>query len=351
MKSFRRGLVVGKFCPLHRGHELVIGRALDDCEEVIVISYTKPEFAGCGPAVREEWIGALFPSVQRLVIDDASLARICEARGIFPLIEIPHNDADDRTHREFVGWLCLNVLQKTVDAVFTSEDYGDGFAASLTAYFQKHAGSSSVVRHVCVDRARDAMPISGTMVRVDPHACREFLSPQVYRHFVKRICILGGESSGKTTLAESLAERFGTLWVPEYGRELWDRKSGKLDYEDMLHIATVQVEREIALSGQAVRYLFCDTSPLTTLFYCREMFGAAEPELEQLAARTYDAVFLGAPDFPFVQDGTRRDERFRERQHAWYVEELRRRGMEFSLLRGSLAERVRRAAFALEVWE
>src|SRR5436190_7066726 len=46
-KRFRRGLVVGKFAPLHRGHELVIRRASDACEEVVIISYCKPEFAGC----------------------------------------------------------------------------------------------------------------------------------------------------------------------------------------------------------------------------------------------------------------------------------------------------------------
>ena len=49
---FRRGLVVGKFAPLHKGHELVIGRALADCDEVIVISYSKPELPGCSPAER-----------------------------------------------------------------------------------------------------------------------------------------------------------------------------------------------------------------------------------------------------------------------------------------------------------
>lgn len=49
---FGTGLVVGKFCPLHRGHQHVIATAVAACERVVVVSYTKPEYPRCGPAVR-----------------------------------------------------------------------------------------------------------------------------------------------------------------------------------------------------------------------------------------------------------------------------------------------------------
>jgi nicotinamide riboside kinase len=39
---------------------------------------------------------------------------------------------------------------------------------------------------------------------------------------VRRIALLGGESSGKTTLARALAQSLGTSWVPEYGRQRWE---------------------------------------------------------------------------------------------------------------------------------
>jgi HTH-type transcriptional repressor of NAD biosynthesis genes len=346
-KQFRRGLVVGKFSPLHRGHELVIQRAMDTCDEVVIISYTKPEFAGCDRTTRQAWVEALFPLVTALVVDDDSLGEICTAHHISPSVQIPHNDENEAVHREFVGWLCWTVLNVTVDAVFTSEDYGDGFAAVLTEYFAGRTTPVAPVRHICVDQARNLVPVSGTQARSNPVAWRDFLSPQVYASFVKRACILGGESSGKTTLARSVADHLGTAWVPEYGREYWERTGGHLQFEDMLHIATQQIEQEIACSAKADHWLLCDTSPLTTLFYSLEMFGTADAELERLAARPYDRIFLCAPDFPFVQDGTRRDEHLRARQHRWYIAELSRRKIPFRILYGPNDDRVSLVCSAL----
>jgi NadR type nicotinamide-nucleotide adenylyltransferase len=180
-------------------------------------------------------------------------------------------------------------------------------------------------------------------VRADPLAYRAALSPHVYAGFVKRVCVLGGESSGKTTLARALAERLRTVWVPEYGRELWEQRGGLLRIEDLLRIAEVQIGRESRLAEEADRWLICDTSPLTTLFYSLELFGAAVPELVALAQRRYDGVLLSAPDFEFVQDGTRRDSAFRDRGHRWYLEELGRRSIPWVLAAGSVEARVETA--------
>jgi HTH-type transcriptional regulator, transcriptional repressor of NAD biosynthesis genes len=323
MKRFRRGLVVGKFCPLHRGHMLVIDAAVAGCDEVVVISYTEPPFADCGKRERESWLAQLYPQVRSVVLDDA----------------LPMNDAPDAVHRDFVGRICVEILGVDVDAVFTSEDYGDGFALALAAYF----GQGKQVAHVCVDKARALVPISGTEIRRDPHAHRAHLDPRVYASFVKRIGILGGESSGKTTLAQALAARLHTEWVPEYGRELWEEKAGGLMLPDMLHIAEVQVAREERMAQQACRWLVCDTTPLTTLCYSQAMFGEVDAALESLAARQYDILLLCAPDFPFVQDGTRRDTDFRSMQHNMYRNILDEKRIAYTIVAGSLERRVQHA--------
>jgi HTH-type transcriptional repressor of NAD biosynthesis genes len=335
----RRGLVVGKFCPLHRGHMLLIDTARAACDELLVISYTKPEFVGCAVEERAHWLATLYPGVRALVIDGATLAGMCVRRGIADHPPIPHNDADSELHRTFVGWLCLRLLATTVDAVYTSEDYGDGFAASLSAIFAAARARPFPVRHVCVDMAREAVPVSGTSVRADPLGARAFLADPVYASLVRRVCILGGESSGKTTLARMLAERLETTWAAEYGRELWVEKNGRLVFDDMLAIARAQVARERTLALDARGWLVCDTSPLTTLFYSREMFGRVDPELDALAARPYDVVLLCAPDIPFEQDGTRREASFRHRQHAWFLDELARRDSAVTVIEGDIGNR------------
>ncbi|MBS1196558.1 MAG: ATPase [Proteobacteria bacterium] len=329
--GFKCGLVVGKFCPLHLGHERVIERALTACDEVLIISWARPGFAGYGREVRESWLKARFPAATCLVIDDESLPENAPT--------IPPDEAPDDEHRHFVAWLCREILCKHPDAVFTSEAYGEGFAEVLSTHFGKP------VEHVCVDQARTAIPVSGTQIRSDPHAFSHYLAPEVYASFVQRICLLGGESTGKTTLAQALAARLDTVWAAEYGRELWDTKNGQLQFDDMLHIGQTQVQREEQLAAKARRFLICDTSPLTTLLYSQAMFGKVAPELAALAERPYDQIFLCAPDFDFVQDGTRRDEAFRQHQHDWYLTELAKRGIVPIELSGTLEQRLA-AAFA-----
>lgn len=341
----RRGLVVGKFAPLHRGHELVIQTALSQCEEVVVISYSNPELPGCPPERRAAWLSALFPAAIRLVVTE----NLLKERLAGAAITIPRNDAAAAEHRRFVGFLCSEVLRTTVDVVYTSEDYGEGFARELSAYFCKRDPNATSVTHVSVDAARSTYPISGGALRGDVHGLRRWLAPAVYRTFVGRVALVGGESTGKTTLARELAARCGTRWVPEYGRALWEEREGRLRPDDLLDIGHRQVAEEEAALPHASEWLFCDTTPLTTLFYSRDLFGHAAAELEQLAERPYQLTVLCASDFPFVQDGTRRDEAFRTRQQIWYRAELRRRAIDFVEVTGTLAQRVAAVRAALAV--
>ena len=343
MRRFRCGLVVGKFSPLHRGHEALISFAQASCDNVIVISYCKPELAGCEAKRRAAWIAELFPAVRSLVVTDELLHQ--HGKGGDRFITLPHDDAPDDEHREFCAFLLESHLDDArVDAVFTSEDYGEGFAAHLTRHFRSRDPSAPAVEHVCMDRRRVRVPISASVVRLDVHANRRWLPSCVYRSFIERVCILGGESSGKSVLARALAERLDTAFVAEYARDLWMRKSGHLDYEDLLDIARQQISFEQSAAREAYRYLFCDTSPLTTLFYSLDMFGRAQEELWSLACRPYERYVLCAPDFEFVQDGTRRDATFRQRQHEWYLQQLNRTGVAYWLAEGPVAERVERIA-------
>ncbi len=330
------GLVVGKFAPLHKGHEALIAFAQAQCDRLVILSYSKPELPGCPPERRAAWLAALYPDALRLVLDDSVLADFTGRTGGPPHV-LPDNDAPDEAHRSFVAWVCRAMLGLTVARVFTSEAYGDGFAASLARRFDHP------VEHVMFDRQRARVPISATQLRGDHALHRAYLSPAIRRDLIRRVTLLGGESTGKTTLAAALAQHLGTLWVPEYGRELWELRGGDLRFDDLLAIAREQIAREEAACDDATGWLVCDTSPLVTMFYSEALFARVAPELGRLARRTYDATIVCAADFAFVQDGTRQDDAFRDRQNDWYRDQLDRAGIPHAIVQGSPLARVEAA--------
>ncbi|WP_260599210.1 AAA family ATPase [Sphingomonas endolithica] len=334
------GLVVGKFCPLHRGHEALIAFAAARCDRLVILSYTNPDL-GYPTAQRAAWLEALFPQAVRLVLGDAVLADFARRTGT-PARTLPHNNAPAAQHRAFTFWVCHTILGMSIDRVFTSESYGDGFAAALSRYQSEAAGAEHQVEHLSFDPGRRLNPVSGTALRQGEDGGLSFFSPVVRSSLVRRIGIIGGESSGKTTLARTLADRLGTIWVPEYGRELWERRAGNLRFADMVDIAIEQSAREQAALPIAHRWLPCDTTPLVTAFYSEAMFGSIDPALSALARRPYDLLVVCAPDFAFVQDGTRQDDAFRQRQHDWYLQELDRTGTPYVLMEGDVETRCSR---------
>jgi HTH-type transcriptional regulator, transcriptional repressor of NAD biosynthesis genes len=336
-ERFSLGLVVGKFSPLHLGHEWLIDQAALHCDRLLILSYANPDFDRCEAPTRQGWLSIRFPGHEILVIDDAGLRRACAVRGLTAR-GLPANDASDETQQQFLGWLLREVLQRSPDAMFCSEAYGPACAEVLTAVLQRE------MKAVVVDLDRNHAPVSATQIRRSPHQQRHWMNPDVAAAFVHRIALLGAESSGKTTLAAALADHFKTVWVPEYGRELWEEQSGVLSEADLTKIGHEQIRREDAALRSANRYLFCDTSPLTTAGYGNWMFGRVSAQLALLATRAYHAVVLCRPDFPFVQDGTRREEAFRTQQHAWYRQQIANSTSPVLEAAGSVSRRVSHVA-------
>lgn len=342
MKPFLNGLVVGKFSPLHAGHRHLIDTALAQCDRVMLLSWSVPELPECPAETRLRWLKNAYPQCLIHTLTRANVESL-KLTGA-AVRSLPPNTAPDTEHRQFVGEYCQNVADFIPDAVFTGEDYGEGFAKELSVFFSTNDGQNIHVKHVFV--ARDGI-ISGTAIREHVHQWRDALTPFVYASFVKRVCFLGGESTGKSTMARVMAETYSTRHVAEYGRERWEEQQGKLLYADMLKIAQTQVEWENSAALESREWLFCDTSPLTTLFYSEALFSKADEELVKLANRPYSIVFLCEDDFPFVQDGTRMDDAFRKRQQRWYEEQLTKRRIPFIRLSGTPDERVSESIKAL----
>jgi NadR type nicotinamide-nucleotide adenylyltransferase len=225
--------------------------------------------------------------------------------------------------------------------VFTSEGYGDAYAGFM--------GSVQVK----VDQARAAVPCSGTAIRDDPDTNWEYLRPPARGWFAKRVCVLGAESTGTTTLAEALAAELKTVWVPEYGREYCEIKltRGETEWgsDEFVHIAEEQTRREDAAARQANRVLVCDTNAFATALWHRRYLGTDEPRVRAIvAAGRCDLYLLTGDEIPFVQDGLRDGEAIRHVMHGWFAEELAQQPVPWKLLRGPHEERLRDALAAVE---
>ncbi|MGK5023866.1 AAA family ATPase [Janthinobacterium sp. RB2R34] len=161
-------------------------------------------------------------------------------------------------------------------------------------------------------------------------------------HALLRIAILGAESSGKSTLAAALAERLGTVWVPEYLREFVETEGRVPVAGDQFLIASTQVAREREASAAAHGVLICDTTPLMTVLYSRHYFGGEDAPLAALAASTqYDLTLVTAPDTPWVADGLQREsEAVRQLIYRQLLDELASRGIAHHILHGNLQQRM-----------
>jgi HTH-type transcriptional regulator, transcriptional repressor of NAD biosynthesis genes len=154
---------------------------------------------------------------------------------------------------------------------------------------------------------------------------------------VARVCLLGAESTGKTTLAAALAERYETLWNPEYGRvytEVGRERGAAWESWEFTHIAHIHCWYEDFLATFAQRLLFCDTDAFTTAVFHEAYLGSPATGFEDLPARRYDLYLVCGLDVPFTHDGVRDLEQQRQWMHDRLIAHARQSGSPWVLLDG-----------------
>lgn len=167
---------------------------------------------------------------------------------------------------------------------------------------------------------------------------------------IARVAILGGESTGKSTLAAALAAHYQTVWVPEYLRDFVETNQRTPNATEQLGIATIQREREASLLPQAHKFLFCDTTPRMTAAYSRYYFEGNDLALEALAnACSYDFTIVAAPNNPWVGDGLQRDSKAaRQAVHEIICAMLDSASLPYLLVEGDITQRLQQAVSYLQ---
>ncbi|WP_425636606.1 AAA family ATPase [Algoriphagus yeomjeoni] len=162
----------------------------------------------------------------------------------------------------------------------------------------------------------------------------------------KRILILGPESTGKSTLAEDLANHFVEPWVPEYAREYLDNLGREYRYEDLVKIGKGQIALEDKLAEKANDYLFVDTDLRVIHIWSEHRFGKTDPwVLEGIATRKYDLILLTDTDLPWTPDPQREYPELEMRNYFLdlYTKLAEESGFPFFLISGNRDARLTKA--------
>lgn len=175
---------------------------------------------------------------------------------------------------------------------------------------------------------------------------------------LKKIVVIGPESTGKSTLCQQLAEHFETVWCPEYAREYLLSNGKDYSYQDLLTIAKGQIaleEKQAALLEKRAAPLleqdfdipyFIDTDMVVMKVWCEFVFNKCHPFIEeQLAKRKYDHYFLCQPDLDWEKDELREypDLQTREKLFGIYKNFLANQSTPWTLISGKNEARVQAA--------
>ena len=316
----RKGIVIGKFMPLHKGHTALIDFALKHCNNLIVLVGTKEDEPVSGK-MRLHWLTETYQYNSRVII------------------EYTDEDLPDSSYSsKSVSKVWADYLIKRfpdISVIYSSEKYGD--------YLAGYMG----IEHKCFDLERKHFPVSATDIRNEPFKHWDFITESVRPYYVKKVCVYGPESTGKSILTEKLAEHFNTDYVPEMARDILG--SRHVVYDDISVIARVHALEILKKEEAANKILFCDTDLTTTKIYSEHYFNKVPDFPLWIENANKYALYLFCDiDVPWINDSQRDSPHLREEHKAWFLKELKNNGTSFYLINGTWENRFIKACYAVK---
>jgi HTH-type transcriptional regulator, transcriptional repressor of NAD biosynthesis genes len=370
-KEYKRGLIIGKFWPFHRGHQFLLDEAMKFSDEVYIILchrlYHIPTAADSEQAIQEYYDTLSFPKpVYTMIIRDC------------------YDPEDSQLWANLTKSWCGFVP----DIVFTSESYGDEYVKAL----------GPPCRHQVIDQPRSVYPVSGTVVRENPYRYWLYISGAIRSHYCRRIVIVGPESTGKSTLASQLATYYQCPLVTEYGREFCEEQLAERELQnnsidnnnnnnnnnnndhpkmiaaqmhslskatsdttsteteefifteqDFETIMIQQAKREEEAARKSINgMIICDTNIWATLlWYERYMKKPPSKSIQKLYKQLYKPpfhyIFCDLKDTIFVQDGVRDGRLIRGMMNRMFLKALSDQRLSYTRVLGKFETRFTQA--------
>lgn len=287
--TIKFGLTILKAMPLHAGHGLMIefGASMMDLFYVIV---SGKETDAIPLTVRYDWVW-----------DYVNKNNLKNVEVIYHIDDSPtpinideHGTVLDTEFQNYWKSEFKKIMPHATHFV-SSDYYGQTMANLLGIYW------------LPVDPHREMVNISATEIRNNIDKNFKYISDVAKPYFVKKIAIVGPESSGKSTLVKQLAFHFGGSIVNEYGRTLSEAKKNDLTEKDFILIAKGQSYLiNIAIKNANSPYLFVDTEAYTTYLFSEIYLGKYLKEILTFGeTQKIDHYMVLAPTVKWVDDGTR----------------------------------------------
>ncbi len=166
---------------------------------------------------------------------------------------------------------------------------------------------------------------------------------------MKKIAVMGPESTGKSSMAKSLALHYGTVWVPEFAREYCENLKGPANLQDEENILIGQIALEKDYSTRAKDLLICDTMFLTVKIYSNHVFGEYPSALDAyLQKNLYDFFLIMDIDLPWEDDPLREFPDLRAYFLDIHIQEIKALKVPYALVSGIGEERTQRGIYLVD---
>ena len=166
---------------------------------------------------------------------------------------------------------------------------------------------------------------------------------------IKKIAIVGPESTGKSTMSAYLAEHYQTAWVPEFAREYCEKLTEPPTWQDEINMFYGQMTLEKEYLSKANKLLICDTTFITVKIWSDYTFGRSPQEvLDELPKHPYDLYLLLSIDLPWEEDPLRDFPHMREHFMEVWHKELKELNANYVVISDAGKERYANAVSAID---
>lgn len=316
----KKGFVLGKFLPFHKGHEAMIHFALGNCEELIVLVCCS-DIETVSAEIRMNWIKETF-----------HLEIIQDRLKVISYEYLEKDLSSSSVASEEITGKWAIALKGIIPADYSTIISSEGYGKLLAEYMG--------LQYIMFDYQRHLVPVSATMIRNEIFKYWGSLPESVKPYFSIKVAILGTESTGKTTLAKKLAEQLNGVFIPEAGRRLIPT-SKSFTEEDLHKVAKEHAyDIQFAITHGDSPLLIMDTDINITQSYgwytFRKQLQFAHELYEANKADLYIYLDKGVP---FVQDGTRLDVEERNSLDALHRSVLKQNKVNPIFIQGDWASR------------